>query len=175
MRAWSSAFFRKYWCPFSKPSGYKGHLRKRFIMGYQYPTVNDFKTYFERDFPYGTDISTSVTDIDISKAMNVSNINVCEDHFRNQGSFTLGYLNLSAHYLVTSLRASSQGKDGQYNWVEQSKGVGSVNTSYMIPDAIKNNPYLAMLTKTNYGAMYLQSILPELSGQMFVVAGSTRP
>lgn len=144
-------------------------------MSYTLPSIDDFKNYFVRDFPYGTDLSTSVLDVDISNAMVLSNINMNQEFFPSQEVFNLGFLYLSAHFLVTNLRASSQGKDGQYNWIEQSKAVGSVNTSYAIPEAILENPYWAMLTKTNYGAAYINLLLPQLSGQMFTVLGATLP
>ena len=48
--------------------------KKRFpiwslTMAYDNPTVQDFKDYFFRDFPFGTDPNVSVLDQDISKAM----------------------------------------------------------------------------------------------------------
>ncbi len=102
-------------------------------------------------------------------------MNINQNLFPNQGSYTLGYLLLSAHFLVTNLRASSQGMNGQFNFLQQSKGVGSVSESFGIPERILANPYFSMLTKTNYGAMFLQLILPQLSGQMFSVMGTTLP
>ena len=82
---------------------------------------------------------------------------------------------MAAHYLVTNLRASSQGINGQYAWLEQSKGAGAVNQSFAIPQRILDNPLFAMLTKTNYGASFLQLVLPQLTGQMFNAYGMTKP
>lgn len=87
----------------------------------------------------------------------------------------MAYNLLSAHYLVMNLRSSSQGINGQYNFLQVSKGVGSVNESFSIPERITNNPYFSMLTKTNYGQAYLQLLLPQLTGQIYVVAGTTLP
>lgn len=139
---------------------------------YQNPSVDDFKGYFFRDFPYGTDINTSVVDADIAKAYQLTNINIVDGLFNSQSNYDIGYFLLSAHYLVMNLRSSSQGINGQYNFLEQSKGVGSVNSSYAIPQMILDNPYLSMLTKTNYGAEYLFMILPQLVGQMYTVVDS---
>lgn len=144
-------------------------------MSYTNPSVAEFKTYFNRDFPYGTDIETSVTDTDISKAFQMTNINFNSDFFGDQASYTIGYLLLSAHYLVMNLRTSSQGINGAFGFLEQSKSVGSVSQSFAIPQRVLDNPDWAVLMKTNYGAQFLQLILPQLSGQIYTVAGLTRP
>jgi len=144
-------------------------------VAYSNPTVADFKAYFFRDFPYGTDVETQVLDADIAKAMQQTNINFNPGFFGDQSSYNVGYLNLTAHYMVMNLRASSQGINGQYSFLDQSKSVGSVSEAYAIPQRILDNPELSMFTKTNYGAMYLSLILPQLTGQVFSVHGGTHP
>lgn len=144
-------------------------------MAYSNPSVADFKAFFTRDFPYGTDPNTSVLDADIAKSFQFTNINMNQGLFGDQGSYNVGYFLLSAHYLVMNLRASSQGVNGQFSFLDQSKGVGSVNTSFAIPQRILDNPYWSVLAKTNYGMEFLQLILPQLAGQIYSVVGSTRP
>lgn len=144
-------------------------------MAYDNPTVQEFKDFFNRDFPYGTDVNTSVTDVDIAKAFRFTNAQINQALFDAQENYTLGYMLLAAHCLVTNLRASSQGISGQYSFLEQSKSVGSVSQAFSIPQRILDNPDFAMLAKTNYGAQYLQMLLPLLSGQMAIAYGSTRP
>lgn len=144
-------------------------------MPYSNPSTADFKAYFSRDFPYGTDPNVAVTDTDIAKTYQLTNVNINPALFSDQSSYTIGYLLMSAHYLVTNLRASSQGLSGQFNFLEQSKGVGSVNQAFAIPQRILDNPYWSMLTKTNYGASFLQLIIPQMAGQMWISYGSTRP
>lgn len=143
-------------------------------MPYSTPTVTDFKNYFFRDFPYGSTLDT-VTDQDISNALQMCDINFNPNFWASQATFTIGYLLLTAHFMVMSLRASSQGISGQYSWLENSKSVGSVSDSFQIPQRILDNPELAMLSKTNYGARYLFLILPQLTGQVFSVCGTTQP
>lgn len=138
------------------------------------PTVADFKDYFTRDFPYGSDPQTSVLDSDIAKAYGQVNFSINPGRFSKQEDYTLGYLWLAAHWLVTDLRASSQGIAGRYNWLEASKGVGNVNSSYSIPQRILDNPTFSMLTQTQYGAKYLQLLLPGLTGQIFIAPGHTK-
>lgn len=139
------------------------------------PSVSDFKTYFTRDFPFGTDPDTSVIDGDISRAMEEADAVINQDLFSTQNNFNVGFMLLSAHNLVTNLRASSQGVSGQFEWLTSSKGVGSVSVGLSIPAAIQENPVFAMLTKTNYGAKYLNMVYPMLAGQMFSTAGATNP
>jgi hypothetical protein len=142
---------------------------------YSLPTIEDFKAYFFRDFPYGTDPSTSVIDQDISNAYLSAAAAMNQKLFQDQQSFNVGWLLLSAHYMVMNLRASSQGVSGQFGWLQASKGVGSVNEGFSIPQRILDNPEFSYLTKTNYGAQYLMMILPLLTGQMFSVCGRTLP
>ena len=144
-------------------------------MSFQNPSVQDFKNQFVRDFPYGTDPNVAILDSDISSAFQFTNINFNPDFWGDQGSYTLGYLLLSAHYLCMNIRASSQGLNGQFNFTQQSKNVGSVAEAFGIPQRILDNPDWAMLCKTNYGAQYLQFLLPQLTGQIYSVHGSTRP
>ena len=143
-------------------------------MSFDNPTIPEFKSYFFRDFPYGTTLDT-VTDADISRGLTDSDAFVNADFFGSQAQYSIGFLLLAAHFMVMSLRASSQGISGQYDWLVSSKGVGSVSTGISIPQRIMDNPELAMLSQTPYGAKYLMIVIPQLSGQMFTVEGTTLP
>lgn len=142
-------------------------------MSYSTPTIDDFKTYFSRDFPFGADPNENVTDADIVKAMQQANVFISQALFGSQASFNIGYELLSAHYLVLNLRASSQGINGQFGFLEASKSVGSVSQSFQIPQRYLDNPVWAGLTQTTYGYQYLQMILPQLTGVMYSVQGRT--
>lgn len=139
------------------------------------PSVADFQTYFFRDFPYGTDPTVSILDQDITSAFMSTNFNINQGLFCSQSDYTLGYLYLSAHYMVMNLRASTQGMNGQYNFLQVSKGAGSINESFSIPQMILDNPLWSMYTKTNYGMYYIQLLYPQLAGQMWVAYGTTLP
>lgn len=141
---------------------------------YTNPTVDEFKAYFTRDFPYNADPQLGVTDADIAKAFGQTNFNINQVLFPTQGDYTIGYMFLAAHYLVIDLRMASQGLNGQAAWLETSKSVGSVSQSFAVPQKIMDNPYLALLSKTNYGNKYLELILPQLAGAVFPTAGHTR-
>lgn len=140
-------------------------------MAYTNPTVSDFKNQFARDFPYGVDINNDVLDSDITYAFQLTNAQVNQGLFPDQGTYALGYNLLSAHFLVTNLRASSQGINGQYNWLQNSKAVGQVNEAFSIPQRVLDNPYWSSLSKTNYGQNYLSLILPQLIAPAFGVYG----
>lgn len=142
-------------------------------MGFTYPSVTDFKNYFVRDFPYGTDQSTSVLDSDIQSAINDALVIWNANLWGTQASFTSAYLWLSAHYLVTNLRASSQGISGQFGWLQVSRGAGGVSEGISVPPKILNNPYYSHLSKTHYGAKYLTVLWPRLLGNVISVYGGT--
>lgn len=142
-------------------------------MAFTNPSVAQFKMQFPRDFPYGLNSTTSILDSDITAAFLSANINIDQSQYADQGSYTLCYNFLAAHYLVMNLRSSSQGINGQYNFLQASKGVGSVNEAFSIPQWILDNPYWSMLTKTNYGERYLELLMPQLVGQIFNAYGTT--
>lgn len=142
-------------------------------MAYTVPTASDFKAHFVRDWSYGS-TDTTVMDSDITKAIAEAAVNFNESLWESQAVFTLAYLYLTAHYLVTDLRASSQGIAGSYSWLTGSKSVGSVSEGFSIPQKILDNPHLAMLSKTNYGAKFLSLALPRLVGNVVHVAGETQ-
>lgn len=144
-------------------------------MAFTNPSVAQFKNQFARDFPYGTDPNVAILDADIANAYVFTNVNFNQDLWADQGSYTLGYLLLSAHYLVMNIRSSSQGLNGQFNFLQQSKNAGPVAEAFGIPQRVLDNPDWSMLCKTNYGAQFLQLILPQLSGNIFSVYGRTKP
>lgn len=142
---------------------------------YTAATVAQFKAQFFRDFPYSTDLTVGVLDLDITNAFNMVDITINQAMWDNQTAYTIAYCLLAAHFLVLNIRASSQGLNGQYNWMQNSKAVGPVSESFTIPQRVIDNPDFAQYFKTNYGAQYMQLIWPQLSGQIFSVCGSTRP
>ena len=116
-------------------------------MSYTVPTVADFKARFVRDFPYGTS-PTTVNDSDITNAIADAGTNINAGLFINQAEYSLAYLYLSAHHLVTSLNAAVLGTSGSFNWMTTDKSVGELSETYEIPAFIKNNKLLAYLTTT---------------------------
>ncbi len=137
------------------------------------PTIAEFKAFFVRDFPYGTDPNVAVLDADIQKGLDEANFNFNADLFDTQANYALCYLYLAAHYMVLNLRASSQGIAGNYSWLENSKSVGSVSQSFSIPPRILNSPVWSLYTKTMYGAKYVSLVFPLTVGAVFSSHGRT--
>jgi hypothetical protein len=144
-------------------------------MSYTNPSITDFKSRFARDFPYGTDPAIALLDADLTTAITKAGLVIPDAIIPSQVFYTEAFLLLAAHSLVMNIRASSQGIVGQFNFNQASKGVGSVNEAFSIPQRILDNPEFAILTKTNYGAQYLELILPYICGNVFVVCGGTQP
>lgn len=141
---------------------------------YTQPQISDFKAYFTRDFIYGSD-PTTVEDSDISNAFIDATMMVNPAFFPNQAAYNVGFLWLAAHFLVTNLRASSQGAKGEFSWLISSKSVGSVSEGFTIPQSILDNPVVALISTTYYGTKYLLYILPQLIGNVFTVYGDANP
>lgn len=146
-------------------------------MGWPNPTVQNFQAQYFRDFPYGLSNGdlTTVQDADIQAAINKTALFINPALYTNQAAYNNGFLALSAHYLVLSLRASSQGIAGQWPWMVTSKGVGGVSEGITIPEWVLRNPMWSVLTTTNYGMDFLFGVLPNLVGQMFTVFGPAHP
>lgn len=142
---------------------------------YVNPSISDFKSYFSRDFPFGTDPTQFITDLDITNAMMTAAAMINCGLFTSQENYTIGFLNLSAHSLVLIIKTSSQGISSQFSWPASSKAVGSVSETISIPQRILDNPLYSYYTKTGYGAIYLMMILPMLSGVVYTVHGTTQP
>lgn len=130
------------------------------------PSVNDFSNVFARDFPYTGDATTltGVNTTDITNAMQKAADFINSNLFPDQSSYTTGFLNLSAHYLVLAIRAGSQGIVGQWPWMVTSKGAGGVSSGSQIPEQIMANPQLAWLTTTYYGTEFVMFVYPMLKG-----------
>ena len=157
-------------------------------MAFDPVTLEQFKSFFPRDFPFQpplpdpqtdpptvVDTSKYVQDSDIEKAFAEAKYNFNDSFCSDQAEYIMLFSYLTAHYLVTDLRAASTGLEGSFTWNASSQGVGSVSQSFAIPNDIANDPTFSWLTKTNYGAKYLMLVYPMLSGGFGTVPGRTQP
>lgn len=148
-------------------------------MAYTLPTVDDFKSRFDRDFAFCSpdDQTTTkfVRDIDITRALTLAGANINDSLWENQPLYTEARLLLAAHYLCTNIFASSQGLGGQGEWLRASKALGPATEAFAIPPRILKSPSLGLLSKTLYGCIYLQMVAPRLVGAVFVAQGGTTP
>lgn len=150
-------------------------------------TPTDFKAQFTRDFKYGTGLET-VRDLDIQSALNLASTVFNPQLFDTTAlpgptsEAMLAYLYAAAHFLVISLQAAGglsavsryQGPNSQGDGIITNKAVGGVSIGYTWPALITDNPALYGLTKTSYGQVYLQILMPLLVGNMAVVLGETQ-
>jgi hypothetical protein len=147
-------------------------------MSYTKPDLASFKLNFFRDFPYQpigtTDLDKYIQDEDIGRALLKAASWVNEGLFNSQDAFTDGFLLMAAHCMVMSIRASSQGLAGKFDWATASKGVGSVSISQAIPSSITNNPTYAWIAMSSYGVEYLVMVLPAMTGFILSIEGSTQ-
>lgn len=117
-----------------------------------------------------------VSDFDIARAFNAAEaFNMTRNLSGSQSAFTYAYNLLAAHYLCETLQASMTGLGGKAEWLTQSKMVGNVSESYQIPPRVLNSPFLAKLSRTTYGAQFLELFSPQLVGNMSAFYRPTLP
>ncbi len=127
--------------------------------------------------PFGGDNTNAkkVSDFDIASAFVAMGINLTQALFSSQAAFTRCYNLLAAHYLCESLIAAGVGLGGQAQWLTESKTVGNVTESFKIPDRVLKSPLLAKLSKTTYGAQFLELLSPQLIGNFRFAHRATLP
>lgn len=146
-------------------------------------TVDDFKTWFSRDFQYqipaGSIVpkpgcpSDFVRDDDITKAFTEAKCVFNPGLFGDDDSLKTTYLYLAAHYLVNDLQTSAQGVNSVGFFPVNSRSVGGVSESYTIPEWVTKDPILSAFSTTRYGIKYLSLIKPLLIGNVQVAFGWT--
>lgn len=144
------------------------------------PTVDEFKAYFNRDFPFAVEplfpnLDEEIANEDIQKAIDESLCMFNDGVFSDEQCCRTAFLYLTAHNLVEDIRNSSAGLSGAFEGLLSSKSVGSVSSSFQFPQSFLNEPTYMMLSKTNYGAKYLNMLYPRLRGAVFTVSGGTQP
>jgi len=148
-------------------------------------TIADFKAKFYRDFTYNNQNQSPpnapvpydvVQDIDITNAFSDAQEVLNQCLFADGNGITIGYLLLTAHFLALAIKSSDSGiNGGGGTFPVQSRSVGSVSESYMIPDAYKDSPVLSGYTSTSYGMRYLNMVLPYIIGNVVPVVGGVQP
>lgn len=145
------------------------------------PSIDDFKSYFNRDFPFAQDaqvpdLETEIANEDIQRAMDESDCMFNDALFLgDEHCCRTAFLYLSAHYLTENIRNSNQGLSGTFEGLLSSKSVGSVSSGFQFPPSFLEDPTYMMLAKTTYGAKYLNMLYPRLRGAVFTVSGRTTP
>ena len=112
---------------------------------------------------------------DITNAFAQAQVVFNQSLFGDDASTTMAYLYCTAHYLVHDLRSAMQGINGVGTFAVASRGVGSMNETYAIPDIIKDTAHLSFFTTSTYGMKYLSLLMPNLIGNVASVNGGTNP
>jgi hypothetical protein len=145
--------------------------------------LDDFKTWFTRDFTYATIVGETVaredcsceyiTDADLTKAFTEAKINFNQGLFGTDDQLKTTFLYLAAHYLVNDLQTATAGVGSAGFFPVTSRSVGSVSESYGLPNWMMNDPVFGAYATTRYGQKYLSLIKPLLVGNVAVYEGAT--
>lgn len=121
-------------------------------------------------------MTEKVTDYDLVNAFTAAaQFNTTRDLFASQSSYSYAINLLAAHYLCQTVAAGSTGLFGKAEWLTRTKTVGNVSETYEIPERILKSPYLSKLSKTTYGAQFLELMSPQLIGNMKTFHRATLP
>lgn len=140
-------------------------------------TAADFKDYFDRDFPYSVSESdlTKIRNKDINKAIGEAGMLYNPDMFIDEDDKKIGFLYLTAHYLVIDISNASTGINGKFSGYLTSKSVGSVSSGYNLPQWILESPLYSGLGQTVYGMKYLSLMAVNAIGNVGIAAGASLP
>lgn len=114
-----------------------------------------------------------VTPQDINNAFGEAMVNLNQGLFGSDANITLGYLYLTAHYLVYDLQAANAGLGGTPPNSVTARSAGSISESYAIPARFTNDPIVQFYSTTFYGRKYLSFVLPFMVGNAAAVFGGS--
>ena len=137
-------------------------------------SVSDFKTFFAKDFVYGTE-EGQVSDADITRAIAEAKMNFNENLFDDAEDKKIIYLYLTAYYLVVDMNnINTQGSSNNGGLLTY-RQVRNVAESFKVPKWVEENPMFSMFAQNGYGLKYLTMIYPYLVGPVGIVKGATLP
>ena len=140
-----------------------------------YPiTVSEFKTFFAKDFDYGTE-PDQVSDSEITRAMTEASMNFNEALFDTQDEKKLIFSYLTAYYLVIDINNANAQGAGNNGGLVTYRQVRNVAESFKVPKWIEESPMFSMFSQNGYGLKYLTMIYPYLIGNVGIVPGRTLP
>ena len=139
-------------------------------------TVEDFKNYFTRQFPYAPADEPNnqeyITDADITVAFGQARINFPIKLF-DEESGRVAFMFLVAHYLCMDMQMAQSGIASTGQYIITSKSVGDVSASYGVPNKFLTDPFLNYFSTTQFGMKYLSLLYPRTVGAVNVVLGGT--
>lgn len=114
-----------------------------------------------------------VYDQDIENAFAEACMKFNPNLFKGTEQITLGYLYLTAHFLVKDLQ--NNGLNSAYFGNVTQRSVGNVSESYQIPDWLVKSPTWSFLGSTWYGLKYANMVWNRTRGTMKSVWTGTNP
>lgn len=137
-------------------------------------TIEDFKSFFAKDFDYG-DNSDQVSDTEIARAMTEASMNFNEGLFDCDDQKRLIFLYLVAYYLVVDINNSNTQGASNNGGLVTYRQVRNVAESFKVPKWIEENPMFSMFAQNGYGLKYITMMYPYLIGRVGIVGGATLP
>ncbi len=124
---------------------------------------------------YPDDIYNFVLDADIEKAFSEAKMQFNQALFTSDANIQLGYLYLTAFFLVNDINTANAGLQIVNSYPVSSRTVGNVSEKYEIPDTYLENPQFLFYSSNLYGRKYLSMIQPLLVGNIGIAFGTTLP
>lgn len=120
---------------------------------------------------YNDTIFNYVSDDDILRAFAEAKVNFNPALFPDNETAIMVFYYLAAHYLVIDLHNAQNPLAVGFMGFTQSKSVGSVSESFLIPSWVQTNKMLSPYMSTGYGQKYLSLIMPYLVGNVIHTPG----
>lgn len=118
-------------------------------------------------------VDNYISDDDILRAFAEAKINFNPNFFTDDETAIMVFCYLAAHYLVIDLNNAQNPLGMGFMGFTQSKSVGSVSESYMVPSFATNNQVLSQYILTGYGRKYVSLISPYIIGNVLLIKGKT--
>lgn len=144
------------------------------------PSVADFKAYFVREFLYGTGPAT-VMDGDVQRGLNEAALDFNTGVWVSVAEQIIAYLYVAAHFMVLNIQGAGglsatnlgKGVQSKGGGTIESKGAGSLNVGFAVPDFVRQSPILSQFMRTDFGQKYIQLLAGRLVGNLLVLAGGS--
>ena len=131
-------------------------------------SLSDWELYEDSIYNY-------INDSDIEKAMKEADTVFNESLSTTEAEKELQYLYLTAHFLCLDIRAGVDGINATGKQVAQSRSVGSVSESYVVPEEWTRSSIFNFYTTTHYGLKFLSMVTPKMIGNIKSIEGATNP
>lgn len=118
-------------------------------------------------------VDNYISNDDILRAFKEAKVNYNAGLFSEEETAKMVFLYLAAHYLVIDLNNAQNPLGMGFMGFTQSKSVGSVSESYMVPSFATNNQVLSQYILTGYGRKYVSLISPYIIANIMLIPGGT--